>query len=86
MVGVPLAAAVHTAGPLGEVGAGGVVTVNGQPYLNLQVRVEDGFRAAYDVSFDTVIPRSTLPQFQPGAVIPVKVDPDDPQKVVIDWA
>jgi hypothetical protein len=70
---------------IGENSGGGVVTVNDQPYLNLQVRVEDGFRAAYDVSFDTIIPRSVLPQFQPGAVIPVKVDPDDPQKVVIDW-
>jgi hypothetical protein len=71
---------------IGENSGGGVVTVNDQPYLNLQVRVEDGFRAAYDVSFDTVIPRSILPQFQPGAVIPIKVDPEDPQKVVIDSA
>lgn len=70
---------------IGENSGGVVVTVNDQPYLNLQVRVEDGFRAPYDVSFDTIIPRSALPQFQPGAAIPVKVDPDDPEKVVIDW-
>lgn len=65
-------------------GGGVVVAVNDQPYLNLQVRVEGGFRTEYDGSFDTVIPRSVLPQFQPGAVIPVKVDAEDPQKVVID--
>jgi hypothetical protein len=70
---------------VGENSGGGVVTVNDQPYLNLQVRVEDGFRAPYDVSFDTIVPRSMVPQFQPGAVIPVKVDPNDPRKVVIDW-
>ncbi len=70
---------------IGENSGGGVVTVNDQPYLNLQVRVEDGFQTPYDASFDTIIPRSALPQFQPGAVIPVKVDPEDPQKVVIDW-
>jgi len=71
---------------IGENSGGGVVTVNDQPYLNLQVRVEDGYQAPYDVSFDTIIPRSLVPQFQPGAVIPVKVDPEDPQKVVIDWS
>jgi len=69
---------------IGENSGGGVVTVNDQPYLNLQVRVEDGFRAAYDASFDTIIPRAIVPQFRPGAVIPVKVDPDDPEKIVID--
>ena len=31
-------------------------------------------------------PRAILPQFQPGAVIPVKVDAEDPQQVVIDWS
>jgi hypothetical protein len=71
---------------IGENSGGGVVTVNDQPYLNLQVRVEDGSRAPYDVSFDTIIPRALVPQFQPGAVIPVKVDPQDPQKVIIDWS
>jgi len=70
---------------IGENSGGGVVTVNDQPYLNLHLRVEDGFREPYDVSFDTIIPRSVLPQFQPGTVIPLKVDPDDPHKVVIDW-
>lgn len=70
---------------LAENSGGGVVTVNDQPYLNLTLEVDDGFRAPYDVSFDAVIPRSILPQFRPGAVIPVKVDADDPQKVVIDW-
>jgi hypothetical protein len=64
----------------------GVVTVNNQPYLNLTVEVDDGSRAPYVVSFDTVIPLASVPQFQPGALIRLKVDPDDPQKVVIDWS
>jgi hypothetical protein len=71
---------------LAENSGGGVVTVNNQPYLNLTLEVDDGARAPYVVSFDTVIPRSALPQFQPGAPIRLKVDPDDPQKVVIDWS
>jgi len=70
---------------LGENSGGGVVTVNDQPYLNLVLEVHDGFSAPYAVSMDLVIPRAAVPQFQPGAVIPVKVDPADPRNVVIDW-
>jgi hypothetical protein len=70
---------------IGENSGGGVVTVNDQPYLNLTVRVDDGAQAPFVASFDTIIPRSMVPQFQPGAVVPVKVDPDEPHKVVIDW-
>jgi hypothetical protein len=64
---------------------GGVVTVNDQPYLNLVLRVEDGMRAAYETNVDAIIPRTAVPQFQPGAVIPVKVDPQDPKRVVLEY-
>ena len=70
---------------LGENSGGGVVTVNDQPYLNLILEVRDGIRPPYRVSMDLIIPRTAVPQFQPGAVIPVTVDPDDPQGVVINW-
>lgn len=68
---------------IGESSQGGVITVNDQPYLNLVLEVDDGVRTPYEVSFDTIIPRYAVPQFQPGAVIPVKVDPNDPEKVAI---
>ena len=71
---------------IGESGMGGTTTVNDQPYLGLTLEVDDGYRAPYIVSLDTIIPRAVLPQFQPGAVIPVKVDPEDPQEVRIDWS
>ncbi|HUV86998.1 MAG TPA: hypothetical protein VMX79_07780 [bacterium] len=64
----------------------GVVTINDQPYLNLTLEVDDGSRAPYVVSFDAVIPRAAVPQFQPGALVRLKVDPNDPQQVVIDWS
>ena len=70
---------------VGENSGGGVVTVNDQPYLNLMLRVDDGVRAPYDVSIDTLVPRSALPQFQPGAVVAVKIDAQNPNKVVLDW-
>ncbi len=78
-------AARATVVSLGENSAGGVVTVNDQPYLNLVLEVRDGVRPPYTVSMDLVIPRVAVPQFQPGAVIAVKVDPNDPAAVVIDW-
>ena len=62
------------------------VTVNNQPYLNLTLEVDDGSRAPYVVSFDTVIPRAAVPRFQPDALIRLKVDPNDTQQVVIDWS
>jgi hypothetical protein len=70
---------------IGENSQGGIVTINDQPLLNLQLEVHDGDAPPYPVSFDTVIPRAAVPQFQPGAVIPIKIDPDDPQKVIVDW-
>lgn len=70
---------------IGENSEGGTVTINDQPYLNLKLEIRDGSKDPYMVSIDTVIPRASLPQFQPGAVIPIKIHPTDPQKVAIDW-
>lgn len=71
---------------LAENSGGGVVTVNDQPYLNVTLEVDGGSRAPYVVSFDAVIPRAAVPQFQPDALIRLKVDPNDPQQVVVDWS
>jgi hypothetical protein len=63
----------------------GVVTINDQPLLSLTLEVEDGFGSPYVVSFETVVPRYAVPQIQPGEVIPVKIDPNDRQRVAVDW-
>lgn len=70
---------------IGESSLGGVITVNNQPYLNLLLEVHDSYQAPYIVSLDTIIPRTAVPQFQPGAIIPIKIDPNDPMKVAINW-
>jgi hypothetical protein len=70
---------------IGESSQGGVITVNDQPYLNLVLEVNDGARTPYEVSFDTIIPRYAVPQFQPGALIPIKIDPNDPEQIAIVW-
>jgi len=69
---------------LGENSGGGYMTINDQPVVNLKLRIYDGNKPPYEVSFDTVISRLAVPQFQPGVRIPVKIDPLDPNKVVID--
>lgn len=69
---------------IGENSGGGIMTINDQPVVNLRLRIHDGNKPPYEVSFDTVISRLSVPQFQPGVRIPVKIDPLDPNKVIID--
>jgi hypothetical protein len=76
--------ATATVVSLNENSGGGVVTINDQPYLNLKLLVDDSKNPPYEVSFDTIIPRSAVPQFQSGAMFKVKIDPNNPQIVVID--
>lgn len=68
---------------IGEISPGRSVSVGGQPYLRLVLRVDDQIRPPYDVTVDTIIAHYQLAQFQPGAMVAVMVDPDDPQAVVI---
>gem|GEM_PF-592002 len=79
--GIPATATVLS---LGENSKGGTVTINDQPYLNIKLKIDDYKNKPYEISFDTVIPRSDVPQFQIGAFFPVKIDPNDPKVVVID--
>jgi hypothetical protein len=69
---------------IGENSGGGVVTLNDQPYLNLKMRVEDGLSPPYEVSLNTIIPRAAVPQFQPGAVLTVRIDPQNPMNLVLE--
>ncbi len=64
----------------------GTVTVNEQPYLHLELQIFDGSTPPYQVGIDTIVPRYAVPQFQPGASIPVRIDTMDKNKVIIDWS
>lgn len=71
---------------LGGPSGGGTVTVNDQPLLSLTLEVDDGFGSSpYVVAFDTVVPRYAVPHIQPGETVPVKIDPNDRQRVAVDW-
>jgi len=63
----------------------GTATVNEQPYVNLKLEIHDPARKPYVVSMESIIPRLSIPSFQPGCRISVLIDPNDPDKVVIDF-
>ncbi|MFH0864678.1 MAG: hypothetical protein V1904_00680 [Bacteroidota bacterium] len=69
---------------IGENSGGGITTINDQPLLYLTLLIEEGSNPPYQVSFDTIVPRTTLPQLQPGVKFPVKVDASDKNLVVFD--
>ena len=68
---------------IGPSSMGGTVTVNNNPYLGITVTVNDGFQAPYTTSVDTIVPQYELPQYQPGKILSVMIDKDDPLKIVI---
>lgn len=69
---------------IGENSGGGTITINDDPYLNLKLQINDGMNKPYEVSLDTVISRYIVPQFQPGASFPVRIDLHDSKVVVYD--
>ena len=60
---------------------GTFVNDNPECELELQVSVDGGL--PYRVTHRQVLAMLALPGFQPGATVPVRVDPADPQVLVI---
>jgi hypothetical protein len=57
-------------------------TLNENPEVEFDLEVKlDGF--TYDVTHRQIVSRIAIPQFQPGATVPVHVDPEDQSKLVI---
>jgi hypothetical protein len=61
------------------------VMVNNQPLIAIGLQVEVPGRVAYPVELKEIIPFIRLPQIQPGGTLAVKVDPQRPERVAIDW-
>jgi hypothetical protein len=62
----------------------GIVTINDQPLATLTLEVYDGSKPPYQVKIETIIGRLDIPRFQPGVMLAIKIDLQDPQKVVLD--
>jgi hypothetical protein len=60
------------------------VMVNNQPQAALTLDVRVPGWEPYQVETKMIIPIVNVPQFQPGIVVPVKVDPDNHSKVALD--
>jgi hypothetical protein len=60
------------------------MALNDDPVVGFRLEVYLGEHEPYEVTTKGPISVVHLPQFQPGAVVPILVDPDDPQRVALD--
>jgi hypothetical protein len=59
------------------------VTVNDNPQVEFVLDVTIPGREPYKASLTQVVSRLAIAGFQPGATVPVRVSPDDPQVLMI---
>lgn len=60
--------------------------VNFQPLIELDLTIMPEGLPPYPVTVKQAVPQVQLAQVKPGASVHVKVDPDNPSAVWIDWA
>ena len=59
-------------------------TVNDNPVVGLLLEVRPQNLPAYQAESKSMIPRLSISQFQPGAIIPVRIDPQNQARVALD--
>jgi hypothetical protein len=60
--------------------------INEQATVRITMLVDLPGQPTYAATTKTTMPTVFLGQVQPGAIVAVRVDPQNPQRVVIDWA
>lgn len=68
---------------LDEASDGTVTTINEQPLVTVELEVQDGSRTPYRVKLETIIARLDIPRLQPGNIVKIKIDPNDPNNIVL---
>nr|WP_154887614.1 hypothetical protein [Paenibacillus xylanexedens] len=58
--------------------------INEQPEVKMMLKVSRQGRETYDTELRTIVPLTSLSQFQPGAIIPIVVSEKDERKVGLD--
>ena len=58
--------------------------VNDRPTITMELDIEIPGRAPYRGQAKQVVGRLVIGRLEPGATIPVRVDPDDPAEVTVD--
>ena len=61
------------------------VYLNEQPQIELNLQVQTQMHGPYQVTVREYVPLMLLGTLSSGRPLPVKVDPADPQKLVIEW-
>ncbi len=61
------------------------VMLNYNPQIVFDASVEVEGKPAYDAKITAGVPAMQAPLVQPGCKVGVKVDPADPNSIVIDW-
>ena len=59
-------------------------TINDNPVVGFLLEVRPQNLPAYQAESKSMIPRLSISQFQPGAIIPVKIDPQNQARVALD--
>jgi len=77
--GVPAQATILTLADTGT-------TINGNPMADLLLDVRPADRPPFQARTRTIISRLRISMLQPGAVVPVRYDPNDLSKIAIDLA
>jgi hypothetical protein len=61
------------------------ITVNQDPVIGMKVEVSRADGTTYSATIPkSLISRLDIPRFQPGSVVDVRIDPQDPAKVALD--
>jgi hypothetical protein len=60
------------------------MTLNDDPVVGFRLKVRPTDQPEYEAETKIRIPRLEVSQFQPGAVVDVRIDPADPQRVSLD--
>ena len=55
-----------------------------QVELTLEVQAGEGVKAPYAVTIRRLLPLLALPQLEKGTTIPIRIDPQDAQRVTVD--
>lgn len=96
VIGFVVGRSAGAADRIGRSGIAGQATITGltqtgmylnqNPQVEMELLVQLPDRPAYAARRKEFVPLILLGRLSSGAPLPVKVDPADPQKVVIDWA
>ncbi|MEZ4221117.1 MAG: hypothetical protein R3B13_09315 [Polyangiaceae bacterium] len=76
-IGIPASAQILSLSDTG-------VTINDNPQVALALAIQSPHHGAYQVQTTSIISRLAIPRVQPGMTVPVKIDPQNPNNVVLD--